>query len=135
LPFIDEIVGRVADVFYTADGREIGAIDTAFPAHFPVREAQIIQEDLGCVKVRYVPAPDYTESAGQSLVDEIRARMGPIDVALERVSELPRGPNGKLHAVVCSIRKPRMPEVSITSVASGAESEVEPATRAMKSSR
>jgi phenylacetate-CoA ligase len=107
LPLIDEIVGRVADVLYTADGREIGAIDTSFPAHLPVREAQIIQEHLGSVKVRYVPTPDYTDSAGQSLVDEIRARMGPIEVALERVSELPRGPNGKLHAVVCSIKKPQ----------------------------
>lgn len=103
LPLIQSIEGRVDDILYTPDRRRIGRLDTAFKAHLPIREAQIIQEALDCVRIRYVPAEGYSPSAGRSMVERIQARMGPIEVILEETSEIPREKNGKFRAVICRL--------------------------------
>lgn len=103
LPLIHSIEGRVDDILYTPDRRRIGRLDTAFKAHLPIREAQIIQEALGRVRIRYVPAQDYSPSAGRSMIERIQARMGPIEVILEEVNEIPREKNGKFRAVICRL--------------------------------
>jgi phenylacetate-CoA ligase len=100
LPMLASIDGRVDDLLYTADGRRIGRLDPVFKAHLPVREAQIIQEALDRVRVRYVPAPDFTPQAGRSIIERLQTRMGPVDVILERVDEVPREANGKFRAVL-----------------------------------
>jgi hypothetical protein len=55
------------------------------------------------VRVRYVPANDFTPEAGESMVARLRERMGPVKVVLEPVGQIPREPNGKFRAVVCHI--------------------------------
>jgi phenylacetate-CoA ligase len=103
LPVLAQVEGRVDDVLYTADGRRIGRLDPVFKAHLPVREAQIIQEALDLVRVRYVPAPDFTDEAGRSIIERLQARMGPVTVVLEEVDEVPRTANGKFRAVICKL--------------------------------
>lgn len=103
LPVLASVEGRTDDLVYTADGRRVGCIDTIYDARLPVREAQIIQESLERVRVRYVPAPDFTAEAGDSIIRGMRERMGAIEVMLERVDEIPRGANGKYRAVVCQL--------------------------------
>ena len=90
-------------MLYTADGRCIGRLDPVFKTHLPVREAQIIQETLDRVRVRYIPAADYTLDAGRSIIERLRARMGNVNVILESVDHLPRGINGKFRAVICDL--------------------------------
>jgi phenylacetate-CoA ligase len=103
LPAMASVEGRADDVLYTADGRQIGRLDPVFKAHLPVREAQIIQEALDRVRVRYVPAPDFTPEAGQSIIQRLQQRMGRIEVILEPVDQVPRTKNGKLRAVICNL--------------------------------
>jgi phenylacetate-CoA ligase len=103
LPLLASIDGRVDDVLFTADGRRIGRLDPVFKTKLPILEAQIIQETLNLVKVRYVPAKDYSAAAGLSVVERLQARMGPIEVILEPVAEIPRGANGKFRGVVCNL--------------------------------
>lgn len=103
LPVLDSIVGRTDDVLYTPDGRRIGRLDPVFKAHLPIREAQIIQEALDQVRVRYVPGPGFTPDQGLTIVSRLRDRMGDIKVVLECVDEVPRGPNGKFRSVICSL--------------------------------
>ena len=103
LPMLSAVEGRVDDVLYTIDGRRIGRLDPAFKRHLPIREAQIIQDSLNRIRVRYVPAQGFTPDAGRSIIEEMQSRMGAIEVTLEQVSELPRGPNGKLRAVICNL--------------------------------
>ena len=105
LPILGSVEGRVDDILYTTDGRRIGRLDPVFKAHLPVREAQVIQEKLDRVRVRYVPAPDFTSAAGRSIADRLRGRMGDVSVILEAVDQLPRGANGKFRAVICNIPK------------------------------
>jgi len=103
LPVLREVEGRLDDTLFTADGRRIGRLDTVFKDRLPVREAQIVQETLDRVRVRYVSAPGFSRASGETIVSRVRARMGNIDVVLEEVDEVPRTANGKLRAVVCML--------------------------------
>ncbi len=100
LPLLAAVEGRQDDVLYTPDGRAVGRLDPVFKARLPVIEAQIIQEALERVRVRYVPAADYTPDAGRSIIERLQARMDGVQVVLEPVSRIPREPNGKFRAVV-----------------------------------
>jgi phenylacetate-CoA ligase len=103
LPVLASIEGRLDDVLYTMDGRMVGRLDPVFKAHLPVREAQIVQERLDEITVRYVPAPGYTAAAGKSIVARLQDRLGPVKVTLEELPEIPRTPTGKFRAVICNL--------------------------------
>lgn len=103
LPRLASIEGRTDDLLYTADGRRIGRLDPVFKSHLPVREAQVIQEALDRVRVRYVPTDGFTPAVGHSITAALKARMGNIEVVLEPVDQVPRGDNGKFRAVVCNL--------------------------------
>lgn len=103
LPLLESIEGRIDDVLYTRDGRLIGRLDPIFKANLPVLEAQIIQESLDRVRIRYVPAPDFTPPAERSMIERLRERMGQVEVVLEALDEVPRTASGKFRAVICTI--------------------------------
>jgi phenylacetate-CoA ligase len=103
LPLLASIDGRSDDVLCMPDGRSIGRLDHLFKTKFPIREAQIIQEKPDCIRVRYVPALDFTPEAERSIAESLIDRLGLVDVLMEGVSEIPRGPNGKFRGVVCSL--------------------------------
>ncbi|MDX1520799.1 MAG: hypothetical protein R3264_04170 [Anaerolineae bacterium] len=108
LPLLAAVEGRLDDVLYTPDGRRIGRLDPVFKASLPIREAQIVQESLSQIKVRYVPTSDYTKEAGQSVIERLQERMGSLEIILEEVDEIPRGANGKFRAVICNLPPPQM---------------------------
>jgi phenylacetate-CoA ligase len=117
LPAFASIDGRQDDVLWTADGRPVGRLDPVFKGSLPVREAQIIQETLQRLRVRYVPAPGYTPAAGASIVERLQARMGPVAVVLEAVPEVPRTANGKFRAVVCGLSAEEKQRIRLGAVA------------------
>ncbi|HVB57109.1 MAG TPA: hypothetical protein VNE63_11855 [Candidatus Acidoferrales bacterium] len=103
LPRMESLEGRVDDVLLSRDGRRIGRMDPAFKGSMPIHEAQIIQESLERIRVRYVPASGFAKKSGDEIVQAIRERLGPVEVALEEVSEIPRERNGKFRAVICRL--------------------------------
>ena len=103
LPILAHVEGRSDDVLYTRDGRAVGRLDPVFKSRVPIREAQIVQETLDRVRVRYVPDAGFTPADGDSVAARIRERMGAIAVVLERVDAIPRTANGKFRAVVCNL--------------------------------
>ena len=103
LPALARVEGRVDDVLFTADGRRIGRLDPIFKGDLPIREAQIIQESLRQIRVRYVPTPQFTARARNSLIEQLQARLGQVEVLLEPVAEIPRGPSGKFRAVISKL--------------------------------
>mgnify|MGYP001405691935 CR=1 FL=1 len=113
LPLIAEIEGRSDDVLYTSDGRRIGRLDPIFKNGLPVIEAQIIQNSLREITVRYVPAEDFDQSDARNLSNRIRERMGDVRVKLEKVGRLPRTARGKFRAVVCNLSKEEKSELAI----------------------
>jgi len=97
------VEGRFDDALFTMDGRLIGRLDPVFKGNLPIREAQIIQESLTEIRVKYVPATGFDSEAERSLIEELRARLGMVEVVLEPVQDVPRGPNGKFKAVINNI--------------------------------
>jgi phenylacetate-CoA ligase len=104
LPVLQSIEGRLDDVILTRDGRQVGRLDPIFKADLPIREAQIIQETLDRVRVRFVPAPGYRAEHGTLIVRRLCDRVGGVEVALEPVEAIPRSANGKLRAVISKVR-------------------------------
>lgn len=102
LPMINEIEGRIDDVIITRDGRKIGRLDPVFKADIPIQEAQIIQEDLETVRIKYIPGPEYDHD--QLLSQRLHERLGNMNFIFERVESIPRGSNGKFKAVISKVR-------------------------------
>jgi phenylacetate-CoA ligase len=102
---IESVDGRADDILYTTDGRRIGRLDPIFKGDLPLQEAQIIQEALDCVRVRYVPTPDFRPDHENVIIQRLQARMGRMKVVLEPTAEVPRGPNGKFRAVICKVSR------------------------------
>jgi phenylacetate-CoA ligase len=103
LPMLASVEGRIDDMLYAADGCRIGRLDPVFKAHLPIHEAQIIQEALTRVRVRFVPAPQFSSAAAKSIIQRLRDRMGEVEVVLEEWGEVPRSANGKFQAVICQL--------------------------------
>jgi phenylacetate-CoA ligase len=102
LPSLDCVVGRTNDLLLTRDGRRVYWLNPVFYS-LPVRQGQIVQETIDRVRIRYIPAPDFTAVACQTMTERIRARLGPVEVILEPVDELPRTGAGKIQAITCLI--------------------------------
>jgi phenylacetate-CoA ligase len=105
LPIIESVDGRLDDILYTMDGRRIGRLDPLFKGDLPIHEAQIIQEALDCVRVRYVPTADFRPNHEDLITQRLQARMGRVKVVMEPIAEVPRGQNGKFRAVICRLSK------------------------------
>lgn len=105
LPLMGRIEGRSDDVLYTADGRRIGRLDPVFKNDLPVIEAQIIQESLKKIIVKYVPAEGFSQDNAKDLTARIRERMGDVQVEMKKVGQIPRTERGKFRAVICNLSK------------------------------
>lgn len=103
LPVIRGLEGRIDDILYTADGRAVGRMDPAFKGSMPIHEAQIVQEELDRIRIRYVPAPGFDERTRRDIVHAIHEFMGKVEVVLEQVPQVPREKNGKFRAVICKV--------------------------------
>jgi phenylacetate-CoA ligase len=103
LPVLSSMEGRIDDLLYAPDGRVFGRLDPVFKGNLPIRAAQIIQESLGEVRVRYVPTAEFNQEAAKSITREIKLRMGKVNVRLEEVEEIPAQANGKFRAVISQL--------------------------------
>ena len=102
LPLLAQVEGRIDDVILTPDGRRVGRLSPVWK-ELPIREAQVIQEVRHKVRLRYIPAPEFTPAAQQEMVEKLRARIGPMEVNLEPMEEIPRDANGKFRSIVCKL--------------------------------
>jgi phenylacetate-CoA ligase len=103
LPALAGLEGRVNDLLITKDGRRVYCPLSSILHRLPIREAQLIQETLDRLRVRYVPTPTFTREDESLIIKRLRARMGAVEVILEQLVELPRAQNGKLRPVVCNL--------------------------------
>jgi phenylacetate-CoA ligase len=108
LPRVAELEGRTDDILFAPDGRAVGRLDPVFKADLHIVEAQIIQDALDRVRVRYVPAAGHSPGDARAIVQDIHQRMGPVQVELEKVESIPRSANGKFRAVICNLYPDRL---------------------------
>lgn len=109
LPVLESVEGRKDDLLYTMDGRRIGRLDPVFKGDLPIKEAQVIQEALDCVRVRYVPTPLFGLEHEIIIAQRVQERMGKVKVVMEPMAEVPREPNGKFKAVICRVPEQNRP--------------------------
>jgi phenylacetate-CoA ligase len=102
LPVLAAIEGRSTDVLVTPDGLRVFRLNAVFHG-LPVRQGQIVQETLRRIRVRFIPALDFTEAAGRSIVARLRARAGNVEVVLESVAEMPHTAAGKVRAIISNV--------------------------------
>ena len=102
LPQLERLVGRLSDNIVAADGRRIFQVDQALYGS-AIKEAQMIQERLGEVRVKVVPAETYGQNDANLIVKQLQNLAGELEVKVEVVDEIPRSANGKFRAVISRV--------------------------------
>ena len=100
LPTMLPIEGRIEDIVYGPDGRQVVRLDWIYRDVPEILEGQIIQEHVDSFRVKVVTSGDLGEDLIETLRSRLRMRVGEIQVAVERVPEIARSKNGKFRAVV-----------------------------------
>lgn len=102
LPRLERLVGRLSDNIVAADGRRIFQVDQTLYA-LAIKEAQMIQERIGEVRVKVIPAETYSQKDADLIVKRLQNLAGQLDVKVEVVDEIPRSANGKFRAVISKV--------------------------------
>jgi phenylacetate-CoA ligase len=106
MPVLKEVVGRVQDVLIGPDGRETMHFYGLFANQPHIREAQVIQEALDRIRVKVVPAEQYSPDDARAIEAKMRQRLGArMQVRVEVVDTIPRTKSGKFQAVISRVER------------------------------
>lgn len=103
---VKSITGRASDVLYTADGRRISVIDTAFWDADHIELANIYQSEKGKMIVRIVKSKGYTSEDEKLLLQGLEKQCaGDMEIEIRYVTsdEIPRTPAGKVRFILSDI--------------------------------
>jgi phenylacetate-CoA ligase len=100
LPLLEAVTGRVEDVVVAPDGRELVRFHFIFVDLPHVVEGQVVQEALDRLRVRVIAEEGFGDAQVREIQQRIHHRLGPVHVAVERVTELERTARGKIRGVI-----------------------------------
>ena len=115
MPVLKEVAGRLEDVVYGPDGRQMVRFHGLYLGLPGVRCGQVIQETVSRIRVKVEASAEYSDLIGDEIARRVRERLGPgVTVTVEPVECIPRGPGGKFRAVVSKLEKGALglPDVS-----------------------
>lgn len=92
--------GRQEDYVVLANGSRLGRLDHIFKDLTSVREAQIVQEQPGAIRLRVVKGRGFQAADEARLLSEARLRLGDTRIDLEYATDLERSATGKLRLVI-----------------------------------
>src|SRR6185503_3591211 len=104
-PVVTEILGRQEDLVQAASGAWVGRLNFVFGGLAGVVEAQIEQERNHDLIVRVVRGTGYGKGTEDAIRRNLRDRVGDLRASIEYVDVIPRGPNGKLKAVISRLER------------------------------
>lgn len=107
LPTLSHIEGRQSDMLIAKDGRRVWWVNPIFYG-LPVSEAQLIQETLDLITIKYVPTAEFTDLIAHEIVARLQARLGQIDVVMQPVDYIEREANLKFRPVICKLSVDRI---------------------------
>ena len=88
----------------TPEGKYISRLDFIFKTIEKVREAQMIQERVGELRVRVVPGAGYDAADEARIIANLRERLGDtIAIRIEKVDAIPRLTSGKFRYVISKV--------------------------------
>jgi phenylacetate-CoA ligase len=103
-PVVDSIAGRAEQVIVLPDGRRIGRLDRVFQGQqAALVEGQVVYQGNGHFMLRVVRANGATPFDDAALLAAFRLRVPDVDVHVEHVDAIARGPNGKFAFVVTEL--------------------------------
>lgn len=101
LPQVLAVEGRLDDLILTPDGRQVGRLDPVFKRDLPILEAQIVQEDRARLRLRVVPAAEFTAADSERLRRRLAQRLGDgMTIEVETVERIERAAAGKFRGVI-----------------------------------
>jgi phenylacetate-CoA ligase len=99
-PTVRAVVGRQERAVTLPDGRIVARLDRVFQGHDRhLIEAQVLYANDGRFRLRVVATPAFTALDEAGLVRAFLLRVPGVEVTVERVPAIPRGPNGKFEFV------------------------------------
>lgn len=103
---LKSLEGRIDDTIYTRNGTPIGRLSPVLKG-FPVEEAIYIQDRIGDLVVEVVKSPDYVDATTQSLIAELRKRVGDdMNITVKFVERIQRNSSKKNRAVISNVHWP-----------------------------
>ncbi len=107
LPVLNPITGRVEDMIRTPDGRHVAGsgLSVAIKHSLGIKVSQIVQEELGEMRVKIVRNEFFGEEDEVSLLRNLRDRVGDvIRIRLDYVPDIPLTKAGKLKFVISNVQ-------------------------------
>lgn len=104
MPVIGDVVGRVEDVVFSPDGRQMVRFHGIFVDQPHIREGQIIQESLEHIRVRVVTSGAFGQEDIDEIIRRVHQRLGwNVRVSIEPVAAIERTKAGKFQAVISKV--------------------------------
>lgn len=98
---IGRVTGRIDDYLETPDGRKIGRIDHIFKGLSGIKEAQVIQTDMNrCVVKVVAQEKEFSQITKEITMNLKKRTFSGMNVEVEFVRQIPKGPNGKFRSVM-----------------------------------
>ncbi len=101
---VDEIIGRVEDVVVAKDGREMVRFHGIFINLPNVVKGQVIQEELERFTIN-VMTNGLTTDERSAIANRMQSQLGPIDLTINEMHEIPVSNNGKFRAVISNLNR------------------------------
>jgi phenylacetate-CoA ligase len=103
MPILEAIEGRLEDICYTPDGRQMLRFDTVFKGVENIREAQVVQERLDLFSISVIPANGFNKNDVEQIKNNMRLHVGNVETHVKPVSFIARTSSGKFRAVICNL--------------------------------
>jgi phenylacetate-CoA ligase len=103
LPLVEKVIGRLDDAIITRDGRRLALLDIIFGPDLHVKEAQLIQETLDCLRIKVVPSDGWGEADERKIRSAVRMRTGELEVLIETVPHIERTWAGKFRVMISKL--------------------------------
>lgn len=99
-PTVEAIVGRQERVITLPDGRMVARLDRIFQGHDrQLVEGQVLYHGDARFTLRIVTADGFSAQDEAALIDKFLLRVPGVQVAVQRMEAIPRGPNGKFEFI------------------------------------
>ncbi|MFC5512256.1 phenylacetate--CoA ligase family protein [Massilia jejuensis] len=99
-PTVEAVIGRQERILTLPDGRIVARLDRVFQGHDRhLIEGQVLYARDGRFRLRVVAAAGFTGAEEAALRAAFLLRVPGVEVAVERVPAIPRGPNGKFEFI------------------------------------
>jgi len=99
-PTVEAIIGRQERIITLPDGRMVARLDRIFQGHDrQLVEGQVLYHGDARFTLRIVTADGFSAQDEAALVDKFLLRVPGVQVAVQRMEAIPRGPNGKFEFI------------------------------------